>query len=148
MFDSLKIYIIYALAGILIFTTGYAYFKSKQVESRDMTINSQKVKLAQNEAEIAAQQATISEYKANIERARQHEARVKVIEKKAAQAIQSIKNIKVTRELTNEEIIPAAGITDLFNGMQPSDSAASGTVLPGPDKASTATGQDGSGTVK
>lgn len=121
-FSNLKNAIIGILCLCLLIACSYSWFKSKQVEARDKTITGQLAGLKAKDAEIQANKVAIGEYKKNIELARQHQARIVVVEKKAARVRQTIQKIKVTRELTNEEIAPADSITDMFNsGLQLQD---------------------------
>lgn len=146
LFSDLKNIIIGVLCLCLLVAGGYAWFRGGQVEARDKTITAQDSELKAKNAEIQANKVAIEEYKQNIELAKQHQAWIVVVEKRAAKVRQTIQKIKVTRELTNEEIVPADSITDMFNsGLQQQGSAAGagGEVLSESGKANLATVKNG-----
>jgi len=98
-------------------------------------------KVKQQESMIAGQAGQIKEYKKNIELAKEHQERVEGIERQGATIRETIREIKVTRGLTDEEINIAADITNRINGVRHKDvsgTEAGGKVLPGSGKSADA----------
>lgn len=138
---NIKNYIIYLLLGLLIISGIDVYIKSGRIAKADKTIKEQ-------ETAIVAKDSAIAGYKRNIQLAKEHEARVVVIEQKSAVVQKKIEQIKNTRDLSNEENIPAIDITAMFNGVQSSDSktGSSRKVLSGGDQTDAGKSKDGEGT--
>lgn len=90
-------------------------------------------KVKQQEVTITGQAAQIEEYKKNIQLAKEHQERVVVIERQGATIRETIREIKAVRDLSDEEKVIAANITNRINGVRhPDDSGAKtgGKVLP------------------
>jgi len=98
-------------------------------------------KVKQQEIAIAGQVAQIEEYKKNIQLAKEHQERVVVIERQGATIRETIREIKTVRDLSDEEKVIAADITNRINGVRHKDvsgTEAGGKVLPGSGKSADA----------
>jgi hypothetical protein len=149
LFSDIKNIIISILCILLIGFGGYSFYEKYQINAKNKTIEKQKFDLQEKDKEIVGKNATIEEYKHNIELAKQHQVRVVTIEKRGSEIQQSITKIK-SRDLTDEEKIIADNITDLFNGMQSSnsDSRKSREVLSGSSKTNFTESKNSTGIIK